>query len=266
MASRSLSLPRVAGPRSIGVPRLRRPRARTLLTILVVALGATGGWIWLRDSSLVAASDVTIVGVHGPQAHVIEQALRNAAGEMTTLHMRPQALRAAAAQYPLVKSIRVSAKFPHQLRISVAEHEPVAAITVAGRPVPIAEDGTILRGAYVPGLTRLRPRTPPVGSRITDPVQVAAVRILAAAPPSLRTRVTKVFMGPRGMSVRVTGAPPAIFGSGRRADAKWVSLMTLLASGKITGATQIDLSVPERPAVAGLAAPVEPQPLVEGSQ
>jgi len=270
MAARSLSLPRV-GPRAL--PSIAVGHARMILAVIAAAAALIGGWMFLRDSSLVAADQVTITGVSGPQAHQIEQALRSAAGEMTTLHMRPRALQQAVASYPLVKAVHAKADFPHKVHITVVEHKPVAAVVVSGRAIPVAADGTILRGAFVPGLLRLPSRTPVVGRRLTKGPLLSAARIMAAAPASMRSRVTKIFLGPRGMSVRVTGAPPAIFGSANRAKAKWISLMTMLASGQIAGATQIDLSVPERPAVAGLPGPqigptgtLNSQPAVEGTQ
>ena len=48
--------------------RLPRPGLRTLAVVLAVLALAGGGWVWLRNSSLVAVQHVTIVGVSGRDA------------------------------------------------------------------------------------------------------------------------------------------------------------------------------------------------------
>src|ERR1700737_2525770 len=74
----------------------RRLRIALLSTLGALPLLA-GGWLWLRDSSLVSVERVQVSGVHGPDAHAIEAALAGAARHMTTLDVRPGALRAAVA-------------------------------------------------------------------------------------------------------------------------------------------------------------------------
>src|SRR5438270_194850 len=67
-----------------GLPRPRRrrfprPGRRLLLAVaLIVALLALG-WLWLRDSSLVAVKRVTVTGASGPDATEIRSALVTAA-------------------------------------------------------------------------------------------------------------------------------------------------------------------------------------------
>ena len=60
----------------------------------------------------------------------------SAGREMTTLHVRPDALRQAAARFPLVDSVRANPDFPNSLTVHVSERHPVALIdggAVAGR-------------------------------------------------------------------------------------------------------------------------------------
>ena len=253
MAASSATSPRA--PWTQAIPRLRAPRInrRRVIQILLVTAMLAGGWMWFRNSQLVAVNNVQIAGVRGLQAQAISSALQGAATEMTTLNVRPAALRAAVAEYPIVKSISATPSFPHKLRIDVVEHTVVAAVIVGGRQIPVAEDGTILRGAYVQDLTPLTARTPPVGQHLTDPFLLAAVHVLAAASPSTRHRVLKVFMGPRGLTLRFKDGTSAAFGSGHRAAAKWIALATMRATPSAASAKLIDVTVPERPAVPGLA-------------
>src|SRR5204862_2114260 len=102
------------------------------------------GWMWFRDSGFVAVKQVDIVGASGPQAAAIRAAVRNAAVDMTTLHVRADAMRKAVAPYPIVKDVRLHADFPHRLKVTVIAHDPVAVIVVDGRRLPVAADGTLL--------------------------------------------------------------------------------------------------------------------------
>ena len=65
-----------------------------------------GGWLWLRDSSLVAVEHVRVSGVHGPEATAIEAALTGAARHMSTLDVHAGALRAAVAPFPRGARVR----------------------------------------------------------------------------------------------------------------------------------------------------------------
>src|SRR5437763_11066957 len=64
-----------------------RQRRRLRLGLIALALGApllSGGWMWLRDSSLVARRHVSVTGAPGPEARAIERALTFAARRMST--------------------------------------------------------------------------------------------------------------------------------------------------------------------------------------
>jgi len=238
---------------------LRLPRAprfgvapRTLLMGIAAALAIVTGWMWLRDSSLVAVKQVDIVGASGEQNAAVRAAVRNAASDMTTLHVRRDAMRSALAPYPIVKDVQLRADFPHRLKVTVIAHEPVAVIVVDSSKLPVAADGTLLRGAVANGVPVLPLRHPPAGSRIEDRNTRGLVALLAAAPPALRGQVGKVFLGPRGLTARLKAGSALYFGDGARLHAKWAAATAVLADATSKGATSIDLRVPERPAAGGL--------------
>jgi cell division protein FtsQ len=257
-ASRSFSVPRA---RAAALPRRLRPIPRRVLLIAILALAAlAGGWMWVRDSSLVSVDRVTVQGAAGPQSAAIRDAVETAARDMTTLHVRIDALRTAVAPYPIVKDVRAQAHFPHGLTVELIQHDPVAQVVVDGRHVPVAGDGTLLRGAVASGIPVLPLRTPPGGDRLTERAAVHAVHLLAAAPAALRAQVAKVFAGPRGLTVRLRQGPTVAFGSGERLTAKWMALSAVLADPSSAGATSFDVRVPERPAAGGLAQIASQQP------
>lgn len=263
-----IALPR-RRPRRRAAPSLRgrtagsvaglfqRLTPRVWLALLAGAALLIGGWMWLRESSLASVEDVTVSGLTSKDAPAIRRALTDAAGDMTTLHVRMDTLRTAVAPFPMVKDLRVDASWPHALEIHVIEYRPVAVLVVDGRRIPVAGDGTLLRGELASSeLPSVALAFPPAGSRVQDPRARAAVAVLAAAPPALRSLVARVRRGPEGIRVHLVNGPQLIFGSPARAAAKWAAAARVLADPSSKGATYVDLRVPER-AVAGRF-PVQP--------
>lgn len=230
----------------------RLPHLRLLLTGAAVALLLALSWLAVRDSKLVAVREVEVTGASGPQAEAVRAALGRAGREMTTLHVREEVLEAAAAPYAVVKAVTAEADLPQALRVHVTQHVPVANLVSSQGSVPVAADGTILRGLTAAAVPDLKLRLPPAGERLTDRRTLTAVALVARAPAPLRRRVTTAFRGPRGLTVHLAAGPSVHFGTGRRMAAKWASLAAVLASQESRGATSIDVRVPEHPAAAGL--------------
>ena len=173
----------------------------------MAACGLAGGWLWVRDSKLVAVRDVFITGVDSAEAPQIRSALRNAALDMTTLHVREDALHAAVAQYPSVKAFDVEADFPRKLTIVVHERAAVAAIRSRGSAVAASRDGLVLRGMRARGLPTLRVRSTPAGERVTDRRTLGALAVAGGAPAELRDRIARLWSGPRGPDPRPARRP-----------------------------------------------------------
>jgi cell division protein FtsQ len=222
------------------------------VAIAALALALVGGgWLWLRDSPLVAADDVTITGLTGPDAPAIRSTLEDAARDMTTLHVRKDRLRTAVSPYPIVKDLRVETHFPHEMVIKVIEHDPVAAVNIDGRRVPVAADGTLLRGR--PAGTQLVTLSVPAangGGRLTSSRGRTAVAVMAAADKRLRPYVADVEFAPDGLRIVLRNGPLLQFGDASRARAKWQAAARLLGDPRAFGASYVDLRAPARP-VAG---------------
>ena len=75
------------------VTRRGRRLLRFGLGLILVLAVSSAGWMWLRDSSLVAVRTVEITGVTASDGEQVKSALEAAGLEMTTLHVNPQALR-----------------------------------------------------------------------------------------------------------------------------------------------------------------------------
>jgi cell division protein FtsQ len=239
-------------------PRLRRPPLRAAVAFVCVLGVLVALWAWLRDSRLVAVERVTVTGVSGPDAGKVRDALESAAHDMTTLHVRKGELRTAVDPFPAVLDVRTDADFPHGLRIAVRERNAVGTVVSGTQRVPVAADGTLMRTTTSSGLPEIAARALPGGSHATDPGVRRAVAVLSAAPPALRARVRRVYVGDGGWTLPLRDGPTLYFGDSERLAAKWVAAAAVLADPTSSGATYLDLRLPERPAAGGLEPPPEP--------
>lgn len=250
MSARSIPLPRVAVPGRLPVPG---PHLRRRLVALVLLAGLlVAGFLVFRESSLVAVDEVEITGAAGRDADRVRAALTDAARDMTTMSVDVGALRTAVAPYPIVKDVRVTTDFPDAMRITVIEHVPVVAIVANGRRIAVAADGTLLPRTNAAGLPALPLRGAPAGGRVEPGLARRIVAVLGAAPAPLRARVEKVFVGPRGLTLRLDSGTALYFGSTERPAAKWAATSRVLADPSSQGATHLDVRLPERPAAGGL--------------
>jgi cell division protein FtsQ len=221
--------------------------------LLVIAALLFGGWLWLRDSSLVAINRVAVTGVSGPDAGRIRSALIRAARNMTTLDVREGELRTAVAPYPVVKDLRISTRFPHAIQIRVIEHVPVAVVAAAGRSLAVASDGTLLHDMPAPAsLPVIQLPTAPAGAKLVDPGAMSAVALLSAAPYPLLARISQVSTdGQHGLVAQLRNGPSIYFGDSGRLAAKWTAAEAVLADAGSAGAAYIDVTDPGRPAAGG---------------
>jgi cell division protein FtsQ len=239
-------------------PRLPRPPLRAVAGFACVLVVLAAAWLWLRDSPLVAVKRVTVTGVSGPDAPRVREALQAAALDMTTMHVRDGDLTSAVEPFPGVLGLDTDADLPHTLRITVRERNPVGTVVAAGQRVPVAADGTVMRTARADGLPEIDAKAPPGGSHATDPDVSRALTLLTAAPPALRGRVRRVYVGPKGITLPLRSGPTLYFGGLERVRAKWAAATVVLADPTSRGASYLDLRLPERPAAGGLEAPPEP--------
>jgi cell division protein FtsQ len=241
------------------MPSLASRRARVVAGVAAVLVVVGSFGFWLRTSSLVRVKQVTVTGIDGRQARAIREVLTAAALDMTTLAVDDGRLLDAVSTYPVVRSLRASADFPHRLRIAVNAYEPVAAVqSRGGTAMAVSAGGTLLRGTPTKGLPVVALRVSPGGGRVDNANDLEAIRLMAAAPVPLRARVEHVYRGPRGLAATVGDGPKLYFGGAERPEAKWSAVVSVLADETARGATYVDVRIPERPVAGGFQArPVE---------
>jgi cell division protein FtsQ len=216
---------------------------------------AAGYFLYLRDSSLVAVTNVDVEGVRSGDRDRIVAVLEAAGEEMTTLHVRTDELEAAVAGFPTVESVSADASFPHALRIEVTERPPALVAQSGGREVPIAADGTLLAGVSAADELDLPvlqlEQLPQSGKLEGEPLEQALVA--GAVPEELRPLIEGLeYTKDYGVVATMKGGIPIRFGPGARADAKWAAATAVLADPKLDALGYVDVRVPERPA-AGAA-------------
>jgi cell division protein FtsQ len=232
-------------------------RRRLVLAALMAGALAALYHLWLRDSSLVAVKDVQVTGLTSKDGPRIRAMLEVAAEDMTTLHVRKEELEEAVRGFPVVGSIHVETDFPNGLRIEVEERPAAALVSVDGVPLPVAADGTVLRGLRPPeGLPLLRMEKPAVDGRVTDAETLRALLVAGAAPAGFPQRIARLSEGPeRGIVIELEDGPELIFGDADYVVEKWTAAVRVLADGDAAGASYIDVRLPDRPVAGGL--PVE---------
>jgi cell division protein FtsQ len=239
--------------------RLNRLPWRVLAGILLALCGLVLGWLWFRDSSFAAVERVTITGSGSSEQAQVRAALETTASGMSTLRVDEHALERVVEPFASVAGLRIRPDFPHDLRIEVIEHEPVATVRTGGSSVPATGGGLLLDGVRAGDLPSITTKAPLNGRHVSDARTLAALRVAAAAPLQLRARAERLFYGPGGMTLDLRRGPDLIFGSAEAARAKWLAATRVLAEGSAAGATYLDLRVPKLVAAGGVG-PVEPEP------
>jgi cell division protein FtsQ len=237
---------------------IRRPKLRTVLVgvpLVIVALAVTY-FAWFRNSSFVAVSDVRIEGVTTDSERV-GAALTDEAQSMTTLNFDASRLEAATRAFPTVAAVDADPDFPSGVVINVKERPPALLVNSGGDLVPVAGDGTVLRGLGLESTAGSLPQidVDDLGSASTlTGAPLAQAQIAGAAPGPLQPLIEGIsYEDDSGVVVTMKGDIPVRFGTGAAASAKWAAAAAVLADPHLETLTYLDVRVPERPSVGGQA-------------
>lgn len=243
--------------------RRERRRRRVVMFAaggLIAAVAIFAGYTyWLRDSSLVKIKDLEVVGVssHTEEGAQIVNAVEVAAGEMTTLHLKPELLREELARFPRVESAEIESDFPNGATVTVTERGNGSTFETGSEELLIATDGTVLgtAGAGTESLPKITAGDPPEGPRLEGRTLVQAL-VLGATPSALRAFTEKSDFKKDGVEVTMSNGLVLLFGDASKADQKWKAAASVIADPDLYDASYVDLSVPRRPAVRGSEAVV----------
>jgi cell division protein FtsQ len=226
---------------------------RRLVAAGVIALAFYAGYmLWFRNLSWFAIDEVTVEGATTSERQ-ITTAIEAAAADMTTLHLKDDALATAVSRFPTVAAVGADANFPHELHVTLRERLPVAVAEVGARRVAVSPDGYMLVGlSFDPKQLPAIEGASASGPRLAEQAAAQAA-IIGAAPEPLRDRLSSSSWDEDsgGIVVDLEGAPGLRFGDGSRAEDKWAAVVAVLSSEERGSPSYLDVSVPERPVAGG---------------
>lgn len=237
---------------------------------LLGALAVAALAYWVLTGPLLAVSGVHMRGYDRDDRAQLVAALESAAGRGTILSPAVAEMEQAAARNPWVESISVARTWPRALAVDVVQARPAAVAYADGAdPVLVAADGRVLDAATGgdTGLGWLRlAEAPPAPGGNLPAASAAGVEFLTHLEPDVAALVRDLAPLEGGvLGARLEGGPELRLGKPERLPAKATALGMVLAAlsgDDRAAATYIDLSVPEHPAVGGLAA--EDETAVDG--
>lgn len=247
------------------INRQRGRRRASLVLLGVLVLIALGCFVWLRSSDVFAVKRVTA----NPTAHVtaeeIQLVARDAIGEnllrLSTKHLKEELL-----SLPYVRTAEVYRRFPDTLHVRIEEYEPVARVRLGEDTWVVASEGWVLERA----LPSHEERLPLVVADLS-----MQVRAGSQVPESVRQalELTALFgeaqdtvdlPAPKYISVSPAGWVTLVFQDGSEArlgepndlDRKLRVVSKIIKEYLRQGRQlqYVDVSVPDRAAVAGVMA------------
>jgi cell division protein FtsQ len=185
------------------------------------------------------------------------------------IDVQPGRVTTRLGALPWVATAKVSRRWPSTVAIRVTERAPVAIVPAGtgdagvvdgtGRVLALGPAASIASAVTEAPLPRPLPvihglgPAGPAGTTLDGGRSAADALALVAAlhrdlPASLAARVTEVTVGADGqLTATINPGITVRFGPGDRFDAKLLTLRTLTESADLTGATAIDVRVPDVP-------------------
>jgi len=246
----------------------QRRFVKYIALVLTVAVGLTGCYLLLRESSLVAVDEVEIVGLSGPQSKQVKARLREAATGMTTLSYSKEELLSSIDDFPQIADLKVKSKLLHRLDITVVQRRVVALLVSNGVETPISFDGTLLKSSskVSQSLPVVKTNELPKDGQIKDKKVLSALKVIEAAPREFISRIRQVTNGRRGLTAEFRSGQKIYFGSDAELKEKWQSAVSVLATEEAKGASYVDVQVPDRPAVGGVTPSTTQETIVPTEQ
>jgi cell division protein FtsQ len=244
-------------------PALGVPWARALAiggaVVAVVGLAYLGA----RESSVFALEKVEVRGATPEVAGQVRAALAATRGESLVALDRGD-LEATLRALPWVASAHVDRAFPHRLVVTVEPERPLAVYRDGAHAWLVARSGKVVasvRPNERPRLARLRvelSKPPVVGRTLPGETAAGALRLLAAVPHRLPSRVLYARMDETGATLVLSEGPEIRLGDMTGLEAKFAAAQAILRSlddADPARSGYLDVSLPGRVVVGTNAQP-----------
>jgi cell division protein FtsQ len=243
-----------------------RRRLRALLGLLAV-VAAVAGCIGLLHSPLLRVRDVVVYGSsHTPRAKVLLAAGLSGPGNTTLMiDAGPERAVRAVEALPWVATASFARHWPWTVVITVKERSPVAVIVSGGDVEAVDATGRVLEVVpphdappslpVVLGAQGAQPGSDvSAGRGLAQPELAELLAAAVATPPALAGRRLQLAYSAQSGLVAHVGAGPALIllGDGSGLATKLAVLEELVSRVGLAGYAQVDLTVPERPALTPL--------------
>ncbi|MCF3118167.1 FtsQ-type POTRA domain-containing protein [Streptomyces arenae] len=246
-------------PRPQRPRRLRLPRSRTLIVVLVLAVLLGAGGIWaLYGSQWLRLERVTTSGTRVLTPEQVREAAAAPVGAPLISVDTDELEERLRSKLPRIDSVDVVRSWPHGIGLKVTERKPVLLIEKGGKFVEVDAKG--VRFATVERAPKGVPRlelTPDHDSGAaslrrfgTDRLLREAVRVAGDLPEAVArdTRNVKV-RSYDSISLELNGERTVDWGSGEKGRTKAATLTALMKAAP--KARHFDVSVPTAPASSG---------------
>jgi cell division protein FtsQ len=243
-----------------------RRRLRALVSLLAV-VAAAAGCIGLLHSPLFRVRDVVVHGsTHTPRALVVLAAgLSGPDNGTLMIDAGPERAERAVEALPWVATATFTRRWPWTVVIAVKERSPVALIVSGGAVEAVDATGRVLEAVppheappslpVVLGAQGAQPGSDvSPGRGVAKPALEELLAAAGATPPALaERRLQLAYSAQRGLVAHV-GAGPALvlLGDASGLATKLAVLEELVSRVGLAGYSQVDLTVPERPALTPL--------------
>lgn len=234
--------------RRIAVRRSKGRRRIKWVIIATVVIAVAVGTLAVLGSSLFAVDDVEVEGVVYTDGRALQAVIDDLVGT-PTLRVDTDGAEEQLERIPWVDTARVTADFPHGVRIEIRERAPLAYFTGGdGRFRVIDRDGRVLdvlRNEPIEYLRLLAVDPPDLeAAQVAPPGYSAAAQLVGALTPTVRQRAVSVSVTADGGDLRLQLEPSidVHFGAARELVDKLVRLETELDHRADQPITVIDVS------------------------
>lgn len=221
--------------------RARRRVLRGVLALVLVVLVGAAAWVVYFSSVL----DTRTVVVSGTQALTPEQVTAAAAVPLgqPLARQRLDAIARRATSLPRVSSAQVTREWPHTVRVTVVEREPLLGVAQPGGFLVVDKAGVVLAAETTLPTGVVAVAADPANR----PLLVELGSVVLSLPKEVRDQVTSIAAAtPDSIQLKTTSGITIVWGDSSQSALKAQVAVALLDSGP---KTSIDVSSPHTPAV-----------------
>lgn len=221
--------------------RGRRRVLRAVLALLLAVLVAGAAWV-VYFSSVLDTRAVTVVGTSALTPEQVTAAAAVPLGR--PLARQPlDAIARRATSLPRVSAAQVTRDWPHTVRITVTERQPLLGVAQPGGFLVVDKAGVVFSAE-----TTLPPGVVAVAADPANrPLLVELGSVVLSLPKDVRDQVTSIAATtPDSIRLTTTSNVTIVWGDASQSELKAQVAVALLDSG---AKTSIDVSSPHTPAV-----------------